>query len=249
MPWTTLKVMADGRVLPCCDSGRLAVGNVTTSSIADILDGERHRAVRASILAGRPTVRCRGCSWAERGSFEEFARDIRVWQGGPGSQARHDAEVERTIWPGLFSQDGHAVVLENAELQPGEGGAARLIERMRHGLHRVLVEIEPRTATDISLVARPAGRRRLRFDLAHGGEMIARANIILSARPTADVVLGDLDCRVSKRGDGGFEISASLRGARTVSNINIELAREDAAVIYAGDGRSGLIISNLRVAQ
>jgi len=84
-PWTSPMVMANGDVLPCCETGRggPVVGNLTQASLPDILDGEAHRAVRASILDGRPILPCRVCDMADRISFPEFRRAIEAWQGGP----------------------------------------------------------------------------------------------------------------------------------------------------------------------
>jgi hypothetical protein len=47
----------------------------------EIVDGEAARALRASILEGRPIVPCRTCSLAHSMSFPEFARDLRAWLG------------------------------------------------------------------------------------------------------------------------------------------------------------------------
>jgi MoaA/NifB/PqqE/SkfB family radical SAM enzyme len=82
-PWTSPMVMANGDVLPCCETGRggPVVGNLTEASLEEILDGAVHRAVRASILDGRPTLPCRRCGFANPMSFEEFRRDIEAWQG------------------------------------------------------------------------------------------------------------------------------------------------------------------------
>ncbi len=84
-PWTIAMVRANGDVLPCCgpEGMTVPVGNVMQSPLPDILDGEAYRAIRASILDGRPIVSCHACSFAVPISFEEFRRDIEVWQRGP----------------------------------------------------------------------------------------------------------------------------------------------------------------------
>jgi hypothetical protein len=59
---------------PCCETGRggPVVGNLMQASLQEILDGEALRAVRASILDGRPILPCRVCDMADPISFREF---------------------------------------------------------------------------------------------------------------------------------------------------------------------------------
>jgi MoaA/NifB/PqqE/SkfB family radical SAM enzyme len=81
-PWIMPMVRANGDVLPCCGVGEAGpVGNLFHASMHDIVDGERHRAIRASILEGQPLVSCRTCSFARDTSFSEFRREIEAWQG------------------------------------------------------------------------------------------------------------------------------------------------------------------------
>jgi len=93
-PWTSPMVLANGDVVPCCETGRAGpvVGNLTQSSLPEILNGEAHRAVRAAILDGRPTLPCRTCSFASPMSFEEFRRDIEAWQGEALGAPRQDLD-------------------------------------------------------------------------------------------------------------------------------------------------------------
>jgi MoaA/NifB/PqqE/SkfB family radical SAM enzyme len=88
-PWTSPMVMANGDVLPCCETGRggPVVGNLTKASLEEILDGAAHRAVRASILDGRPILPCHRCGFASLMGFQEFRRDIEAWQGGPDASS------------------------------------------------------------------------------------------------------------------------------------------------------------------
>jgi MoaA/NifB/PqqE/SkfB family radical SAM enzyme len=92
-PWTSPMVLANGDVVPCCETGRAGpvVGSLTRSSLPEILNGEAHRAVRAAILDGRPTLPCRACSFASPMSFREFRREIATWQGDPDASAREQA--------------------------------------------------------------------------------------------------------------------------------------------------------------
>jgi radical SAM protein with 4Fe4S-binding SPASM domain len=69
MAWDHTVVNVDGSVTPCCylrpDMGEAFVmGNVFESSFAEIWRGEKYRAFRAAMLAGRESMpvcnRCRG---------------------------------------------------------------------------------------------------------------------------------------------------------------------------------------------
>src|SRR5262249_3381516 len=157
---------------------RLEVGHLATASLAEIVDGEGFRAVRRSILAGQPIVSCGGCSLAQRKSYAEFALDIREWQGD-ATVLPYDSPLHRMAWPGLLSAPARPILLENCTLRIEQGGAATLIEDTRKGLHRCMIDLAAPTTSEITFVIRPAGRRRLRLDLAHGGEMVARAQILL----------------------------------------------------------------------
>jgi MoaA/NifB/PqqE/SkfB family radical SAM enzyme len=79
-PWVSPMVRADGQVLPCCGHGFKAIGDLNTATMGEIVDGDGYRAVRASILEGRPIVQCETCSLARRMDFTQFVRDIREWQ-------------------------------------------------------------------------------------------------------------------------------------------------------------------------
>jgi MoaA/NifB/PqqE/SkfB family radical SAM enzyme len=84
-PWTSPMVRADGKVLPCCGHGFKAVGDLSTATMREIMDGNAYRAVRASILEGRPIVKCQTCSFVRGISFPEFVRNIQQWQSQPPS--------------------------------------------------------------------------------------------------------------------------------------------------------------------
>lgn len=82
-PWTTPLIGATGMVWACCGAydHRAPVGVLGRQTLAEILDGTAIRAVRASILEGKPTVACNGCAFASSTSFPEFVREVRQWQG------------------------------------------------------------------------------------------------------------------------------------------------------------------------
>jgi sulfatase maturation enzyme AslB (radical SAM superfamily) len=85
-PWNTPIVGAAGTVWACCGSynHRESVGQLGRQTLVEIHNGNAIRAIRASILDGRPIVDCEKCSFASSASFQEFAREIRQWQGDTG---------------------------------------------------------------------------------------------------------------------------------------------------------------------
>jgi hypothetical protein len=206
--------------------------------MAEILDGPALRAVRASILNGRPTVSCHGCLLARAESFDEFTREIREWQG-ESVTAVHDSDVERTVWPSLLGHDNYPVVVENSKIKI-DADAATLTEGQLRGLHRILFDLQRMEISEISFLVRPAGRRRLRLDLADGSAMQGRVHVVLTRNPKAEVALGLLDCVATPSHDRWYSVTAVFRTPTVLSNINLSLMREDGGVVYAGDGRCGL---------
>jgi MoaA/NifB/PqqE/SkfB family radical SAM enzyme len=246
-PWLAPLVGAIGKVNACCGSGPAGrVGDLTTASMREIVDGEAFRAIRASILDGRPIVPCHTCSFAHRMSFPEFARDIREWLGET-TPATYETYAQRTVWPGLLGSSEHPVMVENSLLRIGDRGAAALIENQPNGMHRVLFDIDRAVYSEISFRARPAGRRRLRLDFAEQGTMIGRAHIVLTRRPMVEVTIGAMTCLVTPANDSWYEVKATLPVPEILSHINLSLLREDNAVNYPGDGFSGLDISGFCV--
>ena len=79
MPWSQPFVRADGKVFACCTSYTDPVGDLASASLEEINEGAAIRSVRASILEGRPTVGCDGCTLARGESFTEFAREVHAW--------------------------------------------------------------------------------------------------------------------------------------------------------------------------
>lgn len=64
-----LAVLCDGTVVPCCldGEGELALGNLFSQELADILRSERAAGIRAGFDARRPAEPlCRRCGYAER---------------------------------------------------------------------------------------------------------------------------------------------------------------------------------------
>jgi len=62
-PFTTAHVLADGRVVACCEDWRYrrVLGDVGGASLADVWTGEEARRLRRELLDGRPTEPCEHC--------------------------------------------------------------------------------------------------------------------------------------------------------------------------------------------
>ena len=247
-PWLSPMVGATGKVNACCGSNATStVGNLSTTPMREIVDGAASRRIRESILEGRPLVGCDTCSFARKMTFAEFARDIREWFGDPDLPA-YESEAQRTVWPGLFEMPEYPVLVENSVLRIGDEGAAALVENRPNGMHRVLFDITGAKYSEISFRARPAGRRRLRLDFAERSTMVGRAHIVLTRHPKVDVTIGTLKCLVTPANDSWYEVRVALPSPQLFSHINVSLMREDNAMNYPGDGRSGLDISRFSVA-
>jgi MoaA/NifB/PqqE/SkfB family radical SAM enzyme len=244
-PWQSPLVTQDGRVWACCVGAEEAlIGDLANSTMAEILDSDAARAIRASILEGKPTLPCDGCSFASDLSLTDFAQDIREWQGDTAEP--RETDVQFTVWPGLLSVPDHQVILENASLTVSQG-IASLIENDTYGLHRVLVDID--NSTKIIFRMHPHGRRRLRLDLAHqsGHQMIGRLHVAAARAPTAEVTMGELCHGVTLLPDGWLEVT--VRSSVPFSHINISLMRDDDAVLYRGDGKSAMEIWDLQISD
>ena len=62
-------ILADGTVVPCCldSEGVIALGNIFTQDMADILGSERAVAMREGFMCGKATEElCRRCGYAQR---------------------------------------------------------------------------------------------------------------------------------------------------------------------------------------
>jgi hypothetical protein len=72
-PWTTPFIRSDGKVFACCiNNERVSpVGELTKESLEAVLDGQRYRVVRRSIVGGRPIAmrRMSPCTNADVSGF------------------------------------------------------------------------------------------------------------------------------------------------------------------------------------
>jgi MoaA/NifB/PqqE/SkfB family radical SAM enzyme len=244
-PWDSPFVKASGRVYPCCGSVKSGpVGDLTTTSIGDVVNSEASRAVRASILAGKPIVACEGCSFARNISFPEFVHDIEEWFGVANPVVR-DSEMVQITWPKFLSSGDYPVITENCEVQLTENAGAFLVEKQLNGMHRLLADFDAAAYSAITFRVRPAGRRRLRLDVAEKAYMRGRANLIFSQYPSANITLGEFTCAITRTADGWFSVKAAFSSPISFSHINLTLMREDNAINYLGDGSSGLSLSSI----
>jgi MoaA/NifB/PqqE/SkfB family radical SAM enzyme len=247
-PWQSPLIGAIGKVNACCGDPASTIGQVGPKSFREIIDDDPARALRASILEGRPTVACHNCSFANKMSFTEFTRDLREWLGDTNLPS-HESQTYRTVWPGLLGSSEYPVVIENLLLRVGHGGVAALIEDRLNGMHRVLFDVEPSEYATISFRARPTGRRRFRLDFAERATMVGRAHIVLTREPRVDIPIGAIRCQVTRANDGWYDVKGVLPVPKLFSNINVTLMREDNAVTYGGDGCSGLDLSGFCIGR
>jgi hypothetical protein len=215
--------------------------------MAEVLDSAEARALRASILDGRPTVRCETCGFAYDMSYPEFTRQMRGWLGDT-SLPPPETDQQQIVWPGLLDASDYPVVVENAALQADDGGHAVLTEQAFEGYHRVFFDVARAAYSQLTVRLRPAGRRRLRLDCCLLDSIVGRAQIRLSQRPALTIPMGAMQCTVTPVGDGWYEVKAVFAAPQPLSSIGLFLTREDEAVIYRGDGRSGLEIAGFRIA-
>lgn len=77
-PWTSLFIDTFGAVKPCCAS-KYPLGNIKSKPLEQIINGQKHLEVKASLLAGQPHKHCNHCydlenksSSSSRQWFNEF---------------------------------------------------------------------------------------------------------------------------------------------------------------------------------
>jgi MoaA/NifB/PqqE/SkfB family radical SAM enzyme len=243
-PWQSPLVMPDGKVLPCCVApDTAAIGDLThTTSMTDILESDAALAIRASILDGKPLLPCNGCSFATDLSRDEFVQEIREWYG---EAVTRQSDVKTVTWANLFGVPENEATLENANLIT-EPGVSSLNEDNSYGMHRVLVDTE--TSSEMEFRVRANGRRRIRLDLAdeRGRVMVGRAHLAVTRVPSAETAMGELRYRLTPSSDGWLTVM--VQSSKSFSHFNITLMRDDNAVVYRGDGKSAVDISDLRIA-
>jgi len=72
-PWNTINVGADGVVYPCCvATDDLAIGDLATTSVEEMITGPRMQAVRERLLTGKLAGACVDCQNAPIGSVDEI---------------------------------------------------------------------------------------------------------------------------------------------------------------------------------
>jgi MoaA/NifB/PqqE/SkfB family radical SAM enzyme len=81
MPWQSPMIDALGNVIACCDPPGISsmVGNVAKEGAAAVIDSPAMQAIRASIIDGRPIVKCEACAFARPIDFAQFRGELRSW--------------------------------------------------------------------------------------------------------------------------------------------------------------------------
>jgi hypothetical protein len=82
-----------------------------------------------------------------------------------------------------------------------------------------------------------------------GGEMVGRAHIVLTSHPHTDVTMGSFACVAKPVPGRWYDVRAVFRDPIEMSHINLSLMRDDNAVIYSGDGASGLTLLDIGIQQ
>ena len=66
LPWTQLHIFCDGIFRPCCTWRGTHLGNVRATSIAELWNSPRMKALRLDMMSGRPVAGCERCYEDER---------------------------------------------------------------------------------------------------------------------------------------------------------------------------------------
>jgi radical SAM protein with 4Fe4S-binding SPASM domain len=147
-PVDTLNVLADGAVILCCNdwSHDELLGNLRESTIAEIWNTERYRALRTAAMEGRirdVASGCRGCDYPMR------------------STVRMELEAMAGAADVLLSQDGRTVE-HQSEVRLGEQGPTRPV---------TVIGLDSAAGTiTCAMAGEPPAEQRLwfRFSIAHG---------------------------------------------------------------------------------
>ena len=69
LPWTHLHIPTDGSSRPCCAWGGPPLGNVRSSSLAELWNSPGLKALRVDMMSGQPAAGCERCYEDERSGF------------------------------------------------------------------------------------------------------------------------------------------------------------------------------------
>ena len=96
LPWLHLHGWPTGEAYPCCLSDdKLPIGNLRRSTLAEIWNGDKLKAMRANMLADRQSPECKKCYEQEKMGFFSMRNSSNKHFG------HHIADVDKT------SSDGH----------------------------------------------------------------------------------------------------------------------------------------------
>ncbi len=84
-PWTSLNILADGKVYPCCVLiDGLQIGDLNQETMLDVVNGEPSRRLKTKLLSGDiEDLPCAECPNASMGPTEAFANTLRARFGIP----------------------------------------------------------------------------------------------------------------------------------------------------------------------
>jgi hypothetical protein len=141
--------------------------------------------------------------------------------------------------------------VENARAASNTCESIAIIEGSEIGYHRIMIDLSPGRRAEgltVGFTLRPAGRRSFRFDIIDGsGQLAGRVDAILSDRPQTACEGPVSQVALTPISDSWFRFSARVGVTSPTARIIIALRDEQHAVLYPGDGRSGLVLADVKV--
>jgi hypothetical protein len=138
-------------------------------------------------------------------------------------------------------------VKEHAGTAPDQTDAAfRLTERTGNGFHRILTRITGINAGSsyaLSLFVKPDRRAGIQFEMSDAATGSYGVALFDFARKAVAAEKGDVsDAGIQSLPNGWYRCWAAMPYATAAATFNFDLLDQNGGRIYAGDGRSGLLI-------
>jgi hypothetical protein len=144
--------------------------------------------------------------------------------------------------------NGFPGLLENARVELGGRESLTIVEDGQSGFHWIMIDLNSDHDDEgliVSFRLRPAGRYGLRLDIMDDtGGLAGRADATLSDRRHVIGESAALRFALTPAFDSWFQFCARVQVPAGKVRVIIALRDQQGAVIYAGDGRSGLMIED-----
>jgi hypothetical protein len=161
----------------------------------------------------------------------------------------HNAPEEPAAPLSALTWNGFPGVLENARVELDGREAVTIVEDGASGFHRIMIDLKSDHGDQgffVSFKLRPAGRHGFRLDIMDDtGGLGGRADATLSDRRHVIGENTSLRFALTPVFESWFQFSARVHMPAGHVRIIIALRDQHGAVIYAGDGKSGLMIEGL----